>query len=397
MQDIPSPITENTVTPTTDAYPKHIGERIRSARVDLRLTQDQLAELVRLPRPSISNIESGNRAVDSMELVQIARTLKKPISFFLELPIEQIQDEPLTVLYRSDEISEADKSAVDDFISLSKDYSALEKLLGVQDSSLLPCWTSNIKSRWEAIVQGEKTAADLRGYLNIGNAPALDLFKILEQRGMKVILRPLPDSKVWGFSITNKELGHAIFVNTQSTRERQLFTLAHELGHIVMDRDHTATVLTEKKSKDGDAKEQEILAEARANAFAAAFLMPELEVKTALLNLGVSEGAQQEISTATIDYLRKQFGVSYDAMLWRLVNLKIINKKEREKFLTKSVDDVIPPADSVSSVPDRYRALAVEAYRRARISIGKLADLLRIDIYEARKLVKQFGIQQSPA
>ncbi|MBF8295114.1 MAG: hypothetical protein HW389_1659, partial [Bacteroidetes bacterium] len=38
-----------------------------------------------------------------------------------------------------------------------------------------------------------------------------------------------------------------------------------------------------------------------------------------------------------------------------------------------------------------------EAYRRAKISIGKLADLLRIDIYEARKLVKQFGIQQSPA
>jgi Zn-dependent peptidase ImmA (M78 family)/DNA-binding XRE family transcriptional regulator len=385
------------VTTTTDAYPKHIGERIRSARVDLRLTQDQLAELVHLPRPSISNIESGNRAVDSMELVQIARTLKKPISFFLELPIEQIQDEPLTVLYRSDEISEADKSAVDDFITLSKDYSSLEKLLGVQDSSLLPCWTSSIKSRWEAIVQGEKTAADLRSYLNIGNAPALDLLKILEQKGMKIILRSLPDSKVWGFSITNKEFGHAIFVNSQSTRERQLFTLAHELGHTVMDRDHTATVLTEKKSKDGDSKEQEVLAEVRANAFAAAFLVPEHEAKAALLKLGVSEGAQQELSIATIDYLRKQFGVSYEAMLWRLVNLRIISKQERGRFLTNIVDEVISSVEAFPSLPDRYKALAVEAYRRANISIGKLADLLRVDIYEVRKLVKQFGIQQSPA
>ena len=385
------------MTTTTDAYPKHIGERIRSARIDLRLTQDQLAELVHLPRPSISNIESGNRAVDSMELVQIARALKKPISFFLELPIEQIQDEPLTVLYRSDEISEADKSAVDDFITLSKDYSALETFLGVQDSSLLPCWPGTIKSKWEAIVQGEKTSSDLRSYLNIGNAPVLDLFNILEQRGTKVILRPLPNSKVWGFSITSKEFGHAIFVNTQSTRERQLFTLAHELGHAVMDRDHTATVLTEKKSKDGDTKEQEILAEVRANAFAAAFLMPELEVKTALLKLGVSEGTQKELSTSTIDYLRKQFGVSYEAMLWRLINLKIINKKDRENFLIDAVKEVVSTTDVLTSLPERYRALAVEAYRRAMISIGKLADLLRIDIYEARRLVKQFGIQQSPA
>ncbi len=332
-----------------------------------------------------------------MELVQIARALKKPISFFLELPIEQIHDEPLTVLYRSDEISETDKSAVDDFISLSKDYSALENLLGVQDSSLLPCWAATIKSKWEAVVQGEKTASDLRSYLNIGNAPALDLFNILDQRGMKVILRLLPNSKVWGFSITSKEFGHAIFVNTHSTRERQLFTLAHELGHSVMDRDHTATILTEKKSKDGDMREQELLAEVRANAFAAAFLMPELEVKAAVLKMGVSEGAQEELGTATIDYLRKQFGVSYEAMLWRLVNLKVISKKEREKFQPDSVDEEVPASNAPPSLPERYRALAIEAYRRAKISIGKLADLLRIDIYEARKLVKQFGIQQSPA
>ncbi|TSA19800.1 ImmA/IrrE family metallo-endopeptidase [bacterium] len=385
------------MTPTTDAYPKHIGERIRSARIDLRLTQDQLAELVQLPRPSISNIESGNRAVDSMELVQLARALKKPISFFLELPIEQIQDEPLTVLYRSDEISETDKSAVDDFVRLSKDYSALENLLGLQDSSLLPCWGAPLRSKWEAIVQGEKAASDLRGYLNIGSGPAPDLDNILEQRGIKVVLRPLPDSKVWGFSITSAEFGHAIFVNTNCTRERQLFTLAHEVGHLIMDRGHTATVLTEKEAKDEDTHEQETLAEVRANSFAAAFLMPDVAVKAALLQLGVTGGAQEQISAATIDYLHKQFGVSYDAMLWRLVNLKVITKKDREKFLPYAVEDAAPAGGVASPLlPERYRALAIEAYRRAKISIGKLADLLRIDIYEARKLVKQFGIQQSP-
>lgn len=378
------------MTPTTDAYPKHIGERIRSARIDLRLTQDQLAELVQLPRPSISNIESGNRAVDSMELVQIARALKKPISFFLELPIEQIQDEPLTVLYRSDEISETDRSAVDDFISLSKDYSSLESLLELQNSALLPCTGTPMKSKLDAILQGHRAAVQLRHHFMIGEAPVLDLDNVLEQRGVKVVERSLSNSKVCGFSVTSADFGHAIFVNSHRTRERRLFTLAHELGHLSMDRDHTTTLLTEKQ-------EQESLAEVRANSFAATFLMPDLAVKEALLKLGVTEGEKQRINAVTIDYLRKQFGVSYDAMLWRLVNLKVITKKEREGFLPYAVEDALPNGVTSPSLPERYKALAVEAYRRAKISIGKLADLLRIDIYEARRLVKQFGIQQSPA
>ena len=379
------------MTPTTDTYPKHIGERIRSARIDLRLTQDQLAELVQLPRPSISNIESGNRAVDSMELVQIARTLKKPISFFLDIPIEEIQDEPLTILYRSAEISETDKAAVDDFVSLSKDYSSLEDLLELQDSALLPCTGTPIKSKLDAILQGHRAAVQLRHHFMIGEAPVLDLDKVLEQRGVKVVERSLPNSKVWGFSVTGADFGHAIFVNTHCTRERRLFTLAHELGHLTMDRDHTATLLTDKQ-------ERESLAEVRANSFAATFLMPNLAVKEALLKLGVTEGKKEEISAVTIDYLRKQFGVSYEAMLWRLVNLNVITKKDRERFLPYAVEDAAPAGGVTSPVlPERYRALAVEAYRRAKISIGKLADLLRIDIYEARRLVKQFGIQQSPA
>ena len=378
------------MTPTTDAYPKHIGERIRSARVDLRLTQDQLAELVRLPRPSISNIESGNRAVDSMELVQIARTLKKPISFFLELPIEQIQDEPLTILYRSNEISEIDRSAVDDFVSLSKDYSSLENLLELHNSALLPCTGAPIKSKPDAILQGHRAAVQLRHHFMIGEAPVLDLDNILEQRGVKVVERSLPNSKVWGFSVTSADFGHAIFVNSHCTRERRLFTLAHELGHLMMDRDHTTTLLTDKQ-------EQVSLAEVRANSFAATFLMPDVAVTETLLKLGVIKGEKETINAVTIDYLRKQFGVSYDAMLWRLVNLRVITKKEREEFLPYAVEDALPTGETSPSLPERYKTLAVEAYRRAKISIGKLADLLRVDIYEARKLVKQFGIQQSPA
>jgi Zn-dependent peptidase ImmA (M78 family) len=293
-------------------------------------------------------------------------------------------------LYRSAEITETDKAAVDDFVSLSKDYSSLENLLELQNSAVLPCTGAPIKSKPDAILQGHRAAVQLRHHFMIGEAPVLDLDKVLEQRGVKVVERSLPNSKVCGFSVTSADFGHAIFVNSHRTRERRLFTLAHELGHLSMDRDHTTTLLTEKQ-------EQESLAEVRANSFAATFLMPDLAVKEALLKLGVTEGEKERINAVTIDYLRKQFGVSYDAMLWRLVNLKVITKKEREGLLPYAVEDALPNGVTSLSLPERYKALAVEAYRRAKISIGKLADLLRIDIYEARKLVKQFGIQQLPA
>ena len=379
-------------------YPKYLGERIRSARIDLHLTQEQLAEIVQLPRPAISNIESGNRAVDSMELVALSRALKKPLSFFVEAPHEESASEPLTVLYRSEEISDADRSAVDNFTSLSRDYAALEKLLDLKELQFFPSWGSDIKSKWKAVVHGERTASDLRAYLNIGISPALDLDKTLEQKGVKVVSRPLPGSKVWGFSVTSKEFGHSIFINNYCTAERQLFTLAHELGHLTMDRNHIATIFTEKQAPDSNENQHRVFLEVRANAFAAAFLMPDIAIRNALVKLGIHDRAKDQLSAATLDYLRQQFGVSSEAMLWRLVNLKIISKQERTKLSQLPATENIPTAQPPqATLPHRYQALALEAFRRAKISIGKLADFLRLDLYETRKLVKQFGIQQSPA
>ena len=343
-------------------------------------------------------MESGIRAVDSMELVQIARAVQKPISFFLDLPLDQVQDEPMTVLFRSERITEDDRPAVEDFISISKDYAALEDLMELSDPSLLPPRISSVRTKWEAVVQGEKAATNMRNYLNMGEAPSLDLENVLGQRGVKIIMRPLPQSGVWGFSVTSREFGHAIFVNTCCTREKQLFTLAHELGHLTMDRDHSATVFTKHEATEDKKQQTKSLSEVRANSFAAAFLIPASSVHESLLKLGFTKAKTSKMSAATVEFLRKRFGVSYDAMLWRLVNMQVITKSDREKLLPFMTQDTAPTVDETASLlPERYRALALEAYRRAKISIGKLADLLRVDIYEARKLVKQFGIQQSPA
>ena len=52
---------------------KHIGERIKIAREMAGLSQGQLAKLMGLHRPSITEIEAGNRRVTTDELEQLAQ------------------------------------------------------------------------------------------------------------------------------------------------------------------------------------------------------------------------------------------------------------------------------------------------------------------------------------
>ena len=60
-------------------FNRALGRRIKEAREQVRVTQDQLAEAVRLSRTSITNIERGRQGVQVSMLVSIARTLGKNV------------------------------------------------------------------------------------------------------------------------------------------------------------------------------------------------------------------------------------------------------------------------------------------------------------------------------
>jgi len=265
-------------------YPKYLGERIKSARINLGLSQEELAKAVEIPRPAISQIESGRRAIDSIELLSFSRALRKPISYFVEEDVEE--DATIGILYRAKEISERDRSVVDDFIVFCRDYSLLEDTLSLDRGNPFPTWNYELTSKYDAISAGEKIAEELRGSLKLGSDPIKDLGNMLEAFGIKVLYRNLPTSKAWGFSISSENLGQCIFVNSGCTVQRQTFTLAHELGHLVMDRGHTATIFSELQAPAHLAKNNNLL-ETRANVFAAAFLMPRAGIIALLEKLGV--------------------------------------------------------------------------------------------------------------
>ena len=58
-------------------------DRLRKAREDAGLTQEEVAEVFGRPQSFLSKIESGERRIDPVELCHFADLYKKPVEWFL--------------------------------------------------------------------------------------------------------------------------------------------------------------------------------------------------------------------------------------------------------------------------------------------------------------------------
>lgn len=62
-----------------------MGEQIRKARLEAKMSQAELAEKAHFRQAAISQIESGKREVSSSELIYLSFSLNKPISYFFPI------------------------------------------------------------------------------------------------------------------------------------------------------------------------------------------------------------------------------------------------------------------------------------------------------------------------
>ena len=131
--------------------------------------------------------------------------------------------------------------------------------------------------------------------------------------GIDVVIADASD-ELFGAAITDPEFP-LIYVNGSQARTRALFTLAHELGHVL--------------ARDGScALDPDLVAhndrERLANAFAAAFLMPEEKVREIIQSKG--RGAE------ALSQMIGQFGVSFESLVYRLHNLQLVNAAGRDRL-----------------------------------------------------------------
>ncbi len=171
-----------------------------------------------------------------------------------------------------------------------------------------------------------RTAASVREKGKVSRYGIIDLFKECERLGYKLIRYPIGENANLGFTL-RKDHDTIIFTNSSSRLSREIFTLAHEIGHAVLHMDDMQSFIDDSITIVGrstDEKEQE------ANYFAACLLMPDDEVER-FFDLELSNFEKNGLSAIDIAKIMSEFNVSFDMALNRLESLgKIdVNQKAR--------------------------------------------------------------------
>ena len=151
-----------------------------------------------------------------------------------------------------------------------------------------------------------------------------DLFKECERLGYKLLRYPLGDNADLGFAV-KKDNDIIIFTNSCSRLSREIFTLAHEIGHVILHLNDESSFIDDSITINGrstDKKEQE------ANYFAACLLMPADDVGR-FIDLGIQDFGEKGLSAMDIARIMSEFNVSFDMALNRLESLGIIDLKQK--------------------------------------------------------------------
>lgn len=383
-----------------------LAERIKEVRKTSGLTQAEVAEHLGISRPSVAQIEAGRRKVSSLELDRIAYLFGKEVRDFLRQEFEP--ESGLAAVFRvaPDLAEQADLAdALRQGMRLGREITKLEELLDIPSQAVTspPPPLTVPTSKWEAIQQGERAAEEERRRLALGEGPIDDVAELLEGVGIRTAWIELPQD-VSGLTLRQPDEGLFVVVNSVHHWLRRRFSYAHELAHVRLDHDRLGTI---SRTSDRDD-----LREVRANAFAAAFLLPVGGVRQYVERLGKgqptrpqfevfdgdgaaqaegrAEPGSQKLQIYDVVQLAHHFKVSRIAALYRVRNLRLITENELEELKAQEESSLgqrwerflgLEQPDHTAAREEfrhRFLGLAVEAYRRDRISRGKLVELARL-------------------
>ena len=390
--------------------PALIGRRIREARERRNISQQKVAHALGIPRTAVTNVESGARGVSTLELTKLGELLNLPPAAFLD---ESGMGDLAVVRARA--LSEATSSpefgpVIDRMIDLCREGAELRRLLDQDTLVSLPNYAHRIANAGDAIRQGEARAREERRRLGLGNASIGNLPELIGDQGIWVASAAKDDfpADVSGLFLNHPSIGMAVLINGAHKPVRRRFSYAHEYGHALFDRQEELRLTQNRNSNE--------LVEKRANAFAAAFLMPAGGVLDQLRVLGkgqpsrqaqfvysvatdLSEKAEirprtgsQVITFQDAAVLARHFGVSYEAMVWRLRNLDLLDTPATNALIARRDDgrrylEVLQLSDffdvgaaseePVQELRSQIARLAIEAYRREEMSQGRLREIGR--------------------
>ena len=344
-----------------------------------------MADRVGIGREVLRGLEDGEIEIDGDQLSDIAEFLG--VSPLALLKPESLLGR-LALATRINGDTALEQSSVDLITRMAELHSILQDA-GHPAGSIQDWPPKQLFSSWLGSVNALADWALDRLQLNHesseGDDPFARLAASIETRlRVDVMVEHLGPDAPEGVSITNPEF-QFILVNADRPRPRALFTLAHELGHI-LSRDGEGLTI------DGDLKARTD-EERSANAFAAALLMPQSDIERI-----IKEHGRRASSLAQ---MLVRFGVSYESLIYRLHNLQIINADGRNRLMDVGWTGLLANIDDDSSTsrallaargsrperrpPVRLTQQCICGVRDGTVGIAPLAGLLGIEKDVLRK------------
>lgn len=352
-----------------------IGHRLKRARAALGLSLRDLEAAVnsQVSAQAIGKYERDEMMPGSSVLLAMANALQITPEYLLserEIALTGVDFRKATHAGVKEE-----RAVEASVLEQVERYLELEELLPGSDME----WVAPADAVFDIqrVEDAEAAADSLRQLWQLGIDPIPMLAELLEERGIKVIALDLPES-VSGSKAFVQRPNHGdvpvIVVNQSHNGERQRFTLAHELAHLVL-----------RFSGLSDAEEEKA-----ADRFAGAFLM----AKDMMLQLlGAHRTA---IALGELAELKKLFKVSIASLAVRCNQIGVLNPTAYRRLWAHikgsgwNGPNSSEPHSLPAEVPQRMERLCMHAVAEGAISEARGAELMGISVRELdRRLMAQ--------
>jgi Zn-dependent peptidase ImmA (M78 family)/DNA-binding XRE family transcriptional regulator len=276
------------------------GEMVTLAREFRELTQQALAAKVGVGQSTIAKIESGQKVeVDDAVAARFTAILGFPIGFFTQSE-ELLSFGSSAYFYRKRAtLTAADRKRIHSIVNLLR--IGLRKMLrhvDVDPRRALPQFEIDDYGN-----SATRVAQALRAFWSMPDGPVKNLTELVEGAGVIVFRCSFQARKFDGTSLRLADMPPMIFLNAELPGDRWRFTLAHELGHLVM---HTVP---------HEAMEDQ------ADEFAAELLTPEASIKPQLLQV-------RRWTARDIAQLKLYWRVSLHMLVKRASDLQVIDRDQ---------------------------------------------------------------------
>ncbi|CAN5714654.1 XRE family transcriptional regulator [soil metagenome] len=290
--------------------PEMVGLRRRM----LGISQAELESSTGISQAAISKIEQGLKEPSPEQIETLGSSLSCLPSFFFQAEREYGPPMSAHPMYRKK--ASVGQKVLDKVIAELSVRLAHARVL-LQSAEFEPELPLPQYDADEFASQIEDVADMVRRAWYVPRGPIRSLIEFVERAGIIVIESDMESARIDGVSYQVPGMPPVIFLNRNLPSDRQRFSLAHELGHIVLHRIPSPEM------------------EQQADQFAAALLMPRDDIGAELRGMTLAKAAQLKpywkVSMAALIFRASALGKidsGASSYLWRQMSFKGFRTRE---------------------------------------------------------------------